>query len=142
MFVKLGSLAVNTSRISCFNRNRDGSGSVWFAGEPEPTRIEAKDAETLAAALFPEDAAPPPKAYLLTVDIGDDQEKTPFLADNDADAIEAGERHLASVREAYIVDGLRVRIYSLEMGRIDGSGFCGTTSSRLIFDRGDDDGDD
>ncbi len=133
MFVKLGSLIVNTDRINSFNRNRDGSGSVWFAGDPEPSRIDAKDAATLAAALLP-----PLKTYLIVVDIGDDQEKTSFLADNDADAIEAGKRHLAAVTDDYIVDGLRVRVYRLEMGRIDGNGLCGTTSNRLIFDSGDD----
>ncbi len=141
MFVKLGTLIVNTDRISSFNRNRDGSGSIWFAGEPEPSRIDAKDAATLAAALLPDDVPPPLKTYLIVVDIGDDQERTPFLAANDLDAIAAGERHAAAVREAYMNDMLRVRVFGLKIGDIDQNGLCGTESGRILFDGGPADDD-
>ena len=141
MFVKLGSLIVNTDRINSFNRNRDGSGSVWFAGDPEPSRIDAKDAATLAAALLPDDVPPPLKTYLIVVDFGDDRERTAFLAENDRDAIAAGERHLIAVREAYMNGELRVRVSDLKIGGIDGNGLCCTESGRILFDGGPADDD-
>lgn len=140
MFVKLGSLFVNTDRINSFNRNRDGSGSVWFAGDPEPSRIDAKDAATLAAALLPDDVPPPLKTYLIIVDIGDDRERTAFLAENDRDAIAAGERHLFAVREKMNGE-LRVRVSDLKIGGIDGNGLCCTDSGRILFDSGPADDD-